>query len=236
MQRRDLGEVFVAVVAQLRVQPDVEPVDGGDAVLEVQPFERVDVHAQLSAIEVGLTLLELERLVARDDHRVLAVGVQYALVENVVRDHVVENAEGNHDVARHIGQPQVFLEAELRFEVRVADLVDVGPGVYAVGRYLRNVRRAIPPGEVELHGKLVGEVVGGAQAPRYPREYVAVVGEGMICPRGVRPVYRVGAIGDRAGPGIQSLVVKGPAVETDAAGNVQFTKGLFGHRKGADIE
>lgn len=181
-------------------------------------------------------MLEFERLVTRDDHRVLAFGIQYPLVEDVVRDHVVKDAEGRHDVVRHIGQTQVFLEAELRFEAGVADLVDVGAGVYAVGGYLRDVWRAVTAGEVEFDRKPLRKIIGSPQASRHARKHMAVVGKGMIRADSIRAMDGVCAISRRARPGIYPLVVEGTAVKTDAAGDVQLVEGFFDHRKGTDIE
>ena len=147
MGRRNIRQVFGAIVDGLARYALIIPVDHRQAVLEMQPFYRVNIEAGFAAIELRARSHKLEDLVG-PYRRIAAIHGRDALVVNIITDRIIEQGKLGHYGSGRIGEPDILLQAELRLEIGIAHLVDIGARVYPVGRDLRDIRGPESTGEI----------------------------------------------------------------------------------------
>ena len=185
----------------------------------------VEIEADLAAVEARPALLVAKYAIALRAQRVGPAGGEQPAGEDVVVDAVGKGIDAEAHMLRHVAHAGIELPAGFGRQAGLADFVANRAFVDAVRAQLGNVGGPEAAREVALHGQLLREVVGRAQA-------AAVVAEGAAEARKL-------GVGRGVGAGAliaveQQPVGRHPAhVIAQAPAEVERADGLFGHAKHA---
>src|SRR6186713_1466296 len=106
---RDEGKIFGAVAHGLILCPLIGPVNDGKTILEMQGLYRMNIDADLSAVQACPAGRELEGLVTGDDHVVRSVRVQQTLIVNIICDKIIEEIQTGNDITGRVNETDIFL-------------------------------------------------------------------------------------------------------------------------------
>src|SRR5262249_6067981 len=138
------------------------------------------IQAEFAAVQLCFPLLVLVGLVARHYHRVSPISAEQSLVEYVIADEIIEYTGVDNKIFGGITQADVFLYIEFCLEGRIAKLVDIGAGMNAIGRDLRNIGCTKSAGNIGFKRKFVGEIIRGANTPGSTCKVLAGMGKQFI--------------------------------------------------------
>jgi len=196
----------------------------------------VNIDTDLAAMQLGFGRHELEIGVAVAVRRIPATRHRQLLIKNIITDKIIEQVQGCFYILGRIYKSDIFLEAELGFEIGVAKLKDIRTGVYAVGGDLGDIRGTESPGYIRLHRELIGEIIGSTQAAGDTVEGLTIIRKYPGGPRRIRSRNRHIETGDGVGRRIERRIPERAGIEPEASGYIQFVKTAFGQQEGTYVE